>query len=482
MSGGVTDDLAEFLSERATSGAVRTDESSRDRLKTILIDCFAVALAALKHPAALAARRYASSFESSDAPCAVWGTSRRTNAEAAALCNGVLLRCHDYNDLYMGRQSWGHPSDIVSALFAVAERHPASGADFLEALAAGYDVTLALFNTLPAASVGWDYSNLTAIGATCAIARLLRLPPQQAREALGIAVISHFASDEIESGELNRRGDLTMWKRFNAGDAMRQAVYACDLARAGAEGAVRPFEGRFGFLNKLGAAANPLAVLRAEPDAAAGLGRLGQVVLKRWPVGSRAQMAIQAALDARRSIDNVEGIAAIHVTTTAAVFEHLVRSRPAPWAPISRETADHSLPYIVASAVLDARIGTDSFAPERVLDPARQAFLKKVDIAPNLSAGSEQGIGAFGAKVEIRMSDGRCIVADQTMQTPPDARSLRGMVEDKFNESSRHRLSAGAAAAALEMLRSLDRCEDLRALTRLLAVKNDERLDRDPET
>ncbi len=69
-----------------------------------------------------------------------------------------------------------------------------------------------------------------------------------------------------------------MWKRFNAGDAMRQAVYACDLALAGAEGAVRPFEGRFGFLNKFGATVNPLAVLRAEPDGAIGLGRLGQVV------------------------------------------------------------------------------------------------------------------------------------------------------------------------------------------------------------
>ena len=194
--------------------------------------------------------------------CAIWGTSRRANAEVAALANGVLLRCHDYNDLYIGQKSWGHPSDIIAALLALAEREQTGGTDFLEALAAGYDVTLALFDTLPAASVGWDYSNLTAIGAVCAIARLMKLTPQQTGEALAIVVIPHLASDEIESGDLNRRGDLTMWKRFNAGDAMRQAVYACDLARAGVEGAVRPFEGRFGFLNKLGAGAEALGVLR----------------------------------------------------------------------------------------------------------------------------------------------------------------------------------------------------------------------------
>lgn len=168
-----------------------------------------------------------------------------------------------------------------------------------------------------------------------------------------------MASDEIESGDLNRRGDLTMWKRFNAGDAIRQAVYACDLASAGVEGAVRPFEGKFGFLNKLGASAESLAVLR---ERLSDHTRLGRVVLKRWPVGSRAQSAIQAALDARSKVGDVEGIAAIRVSTTDGVFEHLVRCRPAPWAPISRETADHSLPYIVASAVLDGRISTDSFS------------------------------------------------------------------------------------------------------------------------
>ena len=101
----------------------------RERLKTILIDSFAVALAALKHPAALAARRYATAFVA-DAPCAIWGTSRRANAEVAALANGVLLRCHDYNDLYIGQKSWGHPSDIIAALLAVAERERTGGNEF----------------------------------------------------------------------------------------------------------------------------------------------------------------------------------------------------------------------------------------------------------------------------------------------------------------------------------------------------------------
>ena len=84
------DRFAEFLSHYAISSSVRVSEERRDRRKTILIDSFAAAMAALKHPAALAVRRYASSFVSDAALCAIWGTSRRTSAEVVALSNGVL--------------------------------------------------------------------------------------------------------------------------------------------------------------------------------------------------------------------------------------------------------------------------------------------------------------------------------------------------------------------------------------------------------
>ncbi len=66
------------------------------------------------------------------------------------------------------------------------------------------------------------------------------------------------------------------------------------------------------------------------------------------------------------------------------------------------------------------------------------------------------------------MSDGRRIVADQTVPTSPDERHLRRMVENKFAESGQQRLSAVGTTASLEMLGSLERCQDLRSLTRLL--------------
>src|SRR5438105_5806345 len=151
-------------------------------------------------------------------------------------------------------------------------------------------------------------------GATAAIARLLNLNADQTREAMGMTAIPHFASDEIESGELNARGDLTMWKRFNGADAVRNSLQACLLASVGVEGAVRPFVGKFGFIAKLANKSDEvIAILQAKLNAKAPQSRIRDTYFKRWPVGSLAQSAIQAALQAREKIGDVERIAEVRV-------------------------------------------------------------------------------------------------------------------------------------------------------------------------
>jgi hypothetical protein len=128
--------------------------------------------------------------------------------------------------------------------------------------------------------------------------------------------------------------------------------------------------------------------------------------------------------------------------------------------------------------VFDGRIGTDSFSPQRVRDPTRQALIRKVEVTPDLP---DSGLAAFGAKIEIVMSDGRSIAADQSKAVAPDDNGLRQMVEAKFADSAKARISPANAAAALETLRTLEGCGDLQTLTRLLAVADDAQLDCEPE-
>lgn len=401
------DEVASALAAFCYTAPEKLPPAAIEGGRLVLLDSLAVSLNALDHPAAHAVRRYAKLYGNGDS-ATVWGTRMRVGPEVATLVNGVPLRAYDYNDLYIGLGSGGHPSDIVPGLIATAERAGRSGSELLRALAIGYEITLHLFDTMPTAKRGWDYVNLTAIGATCGIGILMGLTEAQLREALAITVIAHGASNEIESGELNERGDLTMWKRFNGADAVRHALYACQLASVSVEGAVRPFVGRHGFINLIAGVVDAIPELLwrlREPQ----LSRVSETTFKRWPVGSRAQSAIQAALSASLEIADISAIERVDVYTGENVYDHLVHSRVTPWQPNSRETADHSLPYIVASAVLDGQINSGSFAQDKLDCPHRRMFLKDkvaVHVEPELNPATP---GEFLSRIEIRLVNGKVI-------------------------------------------------------------------------
>ena len=212
MSGNTMkeDKLLTACAKFATGVSGELDAQSLQAAKLALMDALAVSLGALPHPAAQIARKYAGLFPTAGG-ATVWGSGDVVNVEAATLVNGVPLRGYDYNDFYFGKAA-GHPSDIIPGLLALAEWRRYSGSEVLTALAIGYDVCISLFDTFDIDANGWDYPMLVSVAAVCAFARLIGLTKAQTREAIAIAVVSHFVSDESESHELNARGDLTMWE------------------------------------------------------------------------------------------------------------------------------------------------------------------------------------------------------------------------------------------------------------------------------
>jgi 2-methylcitrate dehydratase len=479
------DEVAALLADFAAHAPDALDARASRAAKAVLIDSLAVSMGALTHAAAQAARRHAYRFPAADG-CVIWGSARRAAPELAALTNGVLLRCYDYNDFFVGKRNSGHPSDMVAGVIAAAEWADADGAKLLSALALGYEVVAASFDAFSTAPGGWDYTNLVAPGATCAIARVLGLSAGQAREALAMTVVPHFASDEIESGDLNRRGDLTMWKRFNGSDAVRNALQACLLAQVGVEGAVRPFVGRQGFIQKLAnKSEDAIPALQERLAAKRPLSRIAETYMKRWPVGSLAQSAIQAALAARQRVSDPERIRQVRVFAEEGAYEHLVKIRTAPYAPISRETADHALPYIVAAAVLDGYVRTDSFAPARVLDPARQRFVaEKVKAAPEPALGTIAGgkhkraeAGYLG-RVEIELTDGTVVHGEAK---PFPGHPKNPFTDDELAAKLRENMepfAGGERTAALtRSLASIETLKSVRELTALLALPETSRVD-----
>jgi 2-methylcitrate dehydratase len=472
------DEVAALIANFSVNASGDLDPRITRAARAALIDSIAVALGALTHPAAQAARRHAYRFPAPDG-CVIWGSHKRAAPELAALTNGVLLRCYDYNDFFVGARNSGHASDMVGGVIAAAEWADVTGTKLLAALAVGYEVVGAAYDAFSTAPGGWDYTNLTALGACCAIARVLGLDAAQTAEALAMTVVPHFASDEIESGDLNARGDLTMWKRFNGSDAVRNALQACLLASVGVEGAVRPFVGRCGFIAKL--ANKPeesIPVLRERLDAGRPLTRVADTYMKRWPVGSLAQSAIQAALTARAQVSDVAQIRQVRVFAEEGAYDHLVRIRKDPWVPISRETADHSLPYIVAAAVLDGAIGTQSFDPERVLDPARQQFLKEnivVSAAPELGtlAGGKlkRAQAGYLSRVEIETTDGK-VAHGEAKPSPGHPRNPFSDADlaDKLRENAEAFAGAERTRALTAQLFAVEQMKSVRELTALLAL------------
>jgi len=478
------DEVAALIADFTVQAPAALDARTTRAAKAVLIDSLAVCMGALTHPAAQAARRHAYRFAIDDG-CVIWGSHKRAAPELAALTNGVLLRCYDYNDFFVGQRNSGHPSDIVAGVIAAAEWADADGAALLAALAVGYEVVAAAFDAFSTAPGGWDYTNLVAFGGTCAIARVLGLDAAQTREALAMTVVPHFASDEIESGDLNARGDLTMWKRFNGSDAVRNALQACLLAQVGVEGAVRPFVGKQGFIQKLAnRSEDAVPVLRQRLTPKRPLTRIAETNMKRWPVGSLAQSAIQAALAARTKVADPARIRQVRVFAEEGAYDHLVKIRTAPYAPISRETADHSLPYIVASAVLDGYVRTDSFSPSRVLEPARQTFVaEKVKAAPEAALGTIAGgkhkrhAAGYLGRVEIELMDGTLVHGEAK---PFPGHPNNPFTDDDLDEKLRENMEpfAGPEQTA-RLARHLDAMETraVRDLTVLLALDDSSGVD-----
>jgi len=249
------------------------------------------------------------------------------------------------------------------------------------------------------------------------------------------------------------------------------------LASVGGEAAVRPFVGKLGFIHKLANANDDaLAVLSDRLAPGKVPARIADTNMKRWPVGSVAQSAIQAALAARTGVTDVSRIKAVRVFAEEGAYDHLVAIRTDPWHPFSRETADHSLPYVAGAAVFDGYVTTASFAPETVKDPRRQAFLEKVTVVPapelgTIASGKHARYAAgYLSRVEIELTDGT-VLQGEAKPFPGHPRNPFSDADftDKLRENAEQFLGAEQTRRLTTFLFDIDRSGSVRELTALLA-------------
>jgi 2-methylcitrate dehydratase len=273
-------------------------------------------------------------------------------------------------------------------------------------------------------------------------------------------------NDHVPLGQ-TRAQTLSDWKGLADADAARSAVFAALLARGGVTGPEPVFEGRAGFFRLV---SGPVDV---DVDSFGRRGvpyRIHKVGMKPYPAQVYTQTAIVASNQVVKEAGGTDRIAAVEVATTHRGYE-MAGSEAEKWAPATRDTADHSLPYIVARAMFDGDISNDSYTPDKLHDPRILAFMRKITVAEDKAFAKPLG-NAPSSRVTAILEDGRRI-SRQIDNLPgfPGQPMQRADVDRKFRSNAGRRWPQQRVEAILQGLWAIDRTDDLSALLGKLALQ-----------
>jgi 2-methylcitrate dehydratase len=424
-------------------------------VKRRVIDSLGCAMGAWDAEPCAIARRVASRYGASKGST-LWGTDHRAPPDWAAFANGCLVRYLDFNDTYLSKEP-AHPSDNIPALVAVAESVSATGRDLVMAIVLAYEIQCRLCDTASLRNQGWDHVTYVAISSALAAARLLQLGPDRMRHAINLACVS--------AGSLrqSRAGELSHWKAGTVAHAARRGVFAALLAAEGMTGPSPIFEGTMGFEKLVSHASLGEVLLQRESFI------IMQTSIKFWPAEYHAQSAIDAALQLREQIDDPSAIESVLIESHDAAVD-IIGSELEKWRPEHRETADHSLPYLTAVALVDGEITGRQFEPERFTDPALLALLQRVRVERHRDL-SERYPEVVGNIVTVRLRDGRTfsVRADFALGHARNPMSDQ-QLEEKFHTLVRPRLAREQASAVLDIAWNLDNLKDVNGLSQSVLV------------
>ncbi|MCE4616881.1 MAG: MmgE/PrpD family protein [Aeropyrum sp.] len=393
-----------------------------EEVKKRFVDTAAVAVGAFNEEPVRIARSVARGTTGSRISSLLWGTLEYSSADMAVFANGCAARYFDFNDTYLSKEAL-HPSDTIPAIMAAAEIADANGRRLIEGIVAAYEIASRLADSYSVRGRGWDHTVYIGIASAAGSAKVLGLDVGGIEQAINIATTTGLALRQTRAGE------ISMWKGCAAAHAARNGFFSALLAWKGMTGPSPVFEGKFGFFK---------VALCGDSFELARLGERGYKVMetsiKYWPVEYHSMSAVEAALRIREKAGEIkpDDIDSVEVRTFTVSYRIIVED-PEKWDPKTRETADHSLPYIVAAALLDGKIWLDTFKPERFLaqDVRKVMRRMRIEVDPKYDEIYPTGIAN---RITVRLKDGR-VFDEESIYPPGHFKNPldRSGVERKFN-------------------------------------------------
>ncbi|WP_394252801.1 MmgE/PrpD family protein [Arthrobacter pityocampae] len=406
--------LAWKIAEVATDPVEVTPEVT-DMVINRIIDNASVAIASLNRAPVVAARAQALSHPVSahGAGAAVFGVDSPVSAEWAAWANGVAVRELDYHDTFLAAD-YSHPGDNIPPILAAAQHTGASGRDLVRAIATGYEVQVDLVKAICLHEHKIDHVAHLGPSAAAGIGTLL---------GLGAGVIFHAVGQALHTTTAtrqSRKGEISTWKAHAPAFAGKMAVEAVDRAMRGQTSPTPIYEGEDGVIAWL--LDGPQAAYEVPLPAP---GEPKRAILDTYTKEHSAEYQAQAWIDLARRLhgshpeatdpENVVSVV-IHTSHHTHYVIGSGANDPQKYDPTaSRETLDHSIPYIFTVALQDGRWHhEDSYAPERAARADTVALWRKVTTLEDPEwtrryHSLDIAEKAFGGRVEITLTDGTII-------------------------------------------------------------------------
>ncbi len=300
----------------------------------------------------------------------VIGSGEKTDPVSASLANALMVRVMDYNDIYW-QQDPSHPSDIIPAAMACGERVGRSGKDLTLGIVLGHEFEMRLCEAaFPGIRErGWHHATLTAFVSPIVASRMLGLTWEQCQHAIGISASRHCTLGAVTAGK------LTMMKNTVDPMATQSGVLAALLAEKGYTGPEHVIDGKEGLAHCYG----PEWKLEVLVDGLGESWRIERCGMKAFPTEALTHAPISAVLDIVIENDLApEVVEKVHIRSLARAADIL--ADPSKYDPRSKETADHSLPYVIAAAVADRQVTPAQFEQDKIMDPRIREQLNKVEV------------------------------------------------------------------------------------------------------
>ncbi|WP_404436110.1 MmgE/PrpD family protein [Microbacterium aerolatum] len=458
--------LAWKIAEVATD-AVEVEQDVVDMIINRIIDNASVAAASLTRGPIIAARDQAFSHPASTGGkgATVFGAplDKRTSPEWAAWANGVAVRELDYHDTFLAAE-YSHPGDNIPPILAVAQHVGADGRALVRGLATGYEIQVDLVKAICLHKHKIDHVAHLGPSAAAGIGTLLGLPTETIYQAVGQALHTTTATRQ------SRKGEISTWKAHAPAFAGKMAVEAVDRAMRGQTSPSPIYEGEDGVI----------AWMLDGKDAAyevplPATGKAKRAILDTYTKEHSAEYQAQAWIDLARKLHNegVDTTAIASVVLHTSHHTHYVigsgANDPQKYDPTaSRETLDHSIPYIFTVALQD---GTwhhvDSYAPERAGRADTVELWNKVTTLEDAEwtrryHSNDIAEKAFGGRVEITFADGSTLVDEIAVA---DAHPLGARPFARENYIAKFRLLASPVLDDEEIERFLELVQRLPELT-----------------